>query len=196
MSRLIGRRSGGIRYTPVSTGRTVLVERIRLISLLLVTGLILIALETTALSRVKIPLFGWQAAAPSLGLLFTMAVGFLHGEREGGVTGLICGWLSDATMGESLMLYPLIYFLCGYLSGTVGKRSLAHNLPSFAVFAAVGGGIKCLAAVALAALELKAIPPAVWVWKGLVPAWVLTVLFSAAVYGIVKGEQWLLKPKS
>ena len=198
MSRLHGRTSGqgGIRYTSVSTGRPVLTERIRLVSLLLVTGLVLIGLETTALSRIRIPLLGWQAAAPSLGLLFSMAVGFLHGEREGGVTGLICGWLSDATMGESLMLYPLLYFLCGYLSGTVGKRSLAHNLPSFAVFAAVGGGLKCLVAIALAAVELRAVPPAVWVWRGLVPAWALTILFSAAVYGIVKGEQWILKPKS
>lgn len=199
MSRLSGRmsgRRGGIRYTPVSTGRTVLVERVCLVSILLVTGLTLIALETTALSRIPLSLFGWQAAAPSLGLLFPMAVGFLHGEREGGVTGLICGWLSDATMGESLMLYPLLYFLCGYLSGTVGKRRLAHNLPSFAVFAAVGGGLKCLMTVALAAVELRALPPVVWVWRGLVPAWVLTVLFSAAVYGIVKGEQWMMKPKS
>lgn len=199
MSRLSGRmsgRRGGIRYTPVSTGRTVLVERVCLVSILLVTGLTLIALETTALSRIRIPLFGWQAAAPSLGLLFSMAVGFLHGEREGGVTGLICGWLSDATMGDGMMLFPLLYFLCGYLSGTVGKRRLAHNLPSFGVFAALGGGLKCLLSVLTATVELKAIPPAVWVWKGLVPSWVLTVLFSAAVYGIVKGEQWLLKPKN
>lgn len=191
------RRPSGIRYTSVGTGsRPVLVEQIYLVALLLVTGLVLIGLETTALSRVKLPLFGWQAAAPSLGLLFSMAVGFLHGERVGGVTGLVCGWLSDATMGEGMMLYPLLYFLCGYLSGTVGKRSLAHNLPSFAVFAAVGGGLKCLVSVMTAALELRAIPPAVWVWRGLIPSWVLTVLFSAAVYGVVKGEQWILKPKS
>ena len=191
------RRPSGIRYTSVGTGsRPVLVEQIYLVALLLVTGLVLIGLETTALSRIRIPLFGWQAAAPSLGLLFSMAVGFLHGERVGGGTGLVCGWLSDATMGEGMMLYPLLYFLCGYLSGTVGKRSLAHNLPSFAVFAAVGGGLKCLVSVMTAALELRAIPPAVWVWRGLIPSWALTVLFSVAVYGVVKGEQWILKPKS
>ena len=199
MSRLSGRMSGrrsGIHYTSVSTGRTVLVERVCLVSILLVTGLTLIALETTALSRIKIPLFEWQAAAPSLGLLFSMAVGFLHGEREGGFTGLLCGWLSDSTTGEAMMLLPLLYFLCGYLSGTVGKRSLAHNLPSFGVFAAVGGGLKCLLSVGLAAVDLGTLPPAVWVWRGLIPSLVLTVLFSAAVYGIVRGEQWILKPKA
>ena len=189
-------RGGGVRYTAVGTGRPVLVEQIHLAALLLVTGIILVALETTALSRIKIPLFEWQAAAPSLGLLFSMAVGFLHGEREGGFTGLLCGWLSDSTTGEAMMLLPLLYFLCGYLSGTVGKRSLAHNLPSFGVFAAVGGGLKCLLSVAIAAVDLGALPPAVWVWRGLIPSLVLTVLFSAAVYGIVKAEQWILKPKA
>ena len=195
MSRPVG-RSGGIRYTAIGASRPVLVEQIHLAILLLVTGILLIALETTALSRIKIPLFGWQAAAPSLGLLFSMAVGFLHGEREGGLTGLLCGWLSDATTGETVMLFPLLYFLCGYLSGTVGKRSLAHNLPSFGVFAAVGGGLTCLVAIMTAGVKLGSIPPAVWVWKGLIPSWVLTILFSAIVYGIVKGEQWILKPKS
>ena len=196
MNRLGGRFTGGIRYVSVGTHRPALREQIRFICLFWVTGLVLIGLETTALSHIRIPLFGWQAAAPALGLLFSMAVGFLHGEREGGITGLVCGWLSDATMGAGVMLYPLLYFLCGYLSGTIGKRSLAHNLPSFAVFSVIGGGLKCLISVLTAAMEVQSIPPVVWVWKGLVPAWILTVLFSVAVYGIVWGEQWLLNSKS
>ena len=187
---------GGIRYTSIGTGRKVLTEQIKLAAALALTGLVLMGLETTALSHIRIPLFGWQAASPALGLLFSMAVGFLHGEREGAVTGLLAGWLADATLSRGMMLYPLLYFLCGCLSGTVGKRRLAHNLPSFMVFSVIGGGLRCLWAVCTAAAELKSLPPAVWVWTGLVPAWALTVLFSAAVYGIVWIERWLLKPKS
>lgn len=187
---------GGIRYTAVGTGRKVLTEQIKLAVTLTLTGLVLIGLETTALSRIRIPLFGWQAASPALGLLFSMAVGFLHGEREGGVTGLVAGWLADVTMSDGVMLCPLLYFLCGYLSGTVGKRRLAHNLPSFMVFSVIGGGLRCLWAFCTAAMKLRGLPPTVWVWTGLVPAWVLTVLFSAAVYGTVWAERWLLKPKN
>jgi uncharacterized membrane protein len=189
-------RGGGIRYTAVGTGHKVLTEQIKLAVTLTLTGLVLMGLETTALSRIPMPLFGWQAASPALGLLFSMAVGFLHGEREGGVTGLMAGWLADVTMSDGAMLSPLLYFLCGYLSGTVGKRRLAHNLPSFVVFSVIGGGLRCLWAVCLAAVELRGLPPTVWVWTGLVPAWVLTVLFSAAVYGVVWAERWLLKPKN
>ena len=194
MNRRADRRS--IRYVPVGGRRWVLTERIKLVAVLALVGLFLIGLETTALSHIRIPLFGWQAASPALSLLFSMAVGFLHGEREGGVTGLIAGWLADPTLGEGMMLYPLLYFLCGYLSGTVGKRRLAHNLPSFMVFSVIGGGLRCLWAVCTAAIDLRGAPPTVWIWTGLVPAWVLTVLFSAAVYGIVWVERWLLKPKN
>lgn len=188
---------GGIRYSSVGSGRRVLLEQIKLIIILSLTGCVLIALETTLLSRV--PLFGWSCAAPALGLLFSMAVGFLHGEREGGITGLFCGWLSDATTAGSasfgMMLLPLLYFLCGYMSGTVGKRRLAHNLPSFVVFSVVGGGLRFLLSVGQAVLELKSLPPVEWIWRGPTPAWVMTVLFSAAVYGIVWGEMKLSEPK-
>lgn len=190
---------GEIRYRSVGSGRKVLIEQIRLAALLFMTGCMLIALETTVLSRIPIPLFDWSSAAPALGLLFSMAVGFLHGEREGGITGLLCGWLSDATSTGSavygMMLLPLLYFLCGYMSGTVGKRRLAHNLPSFMVFSLVGGGLKFLFSLGTAVLELKAFPPISWIWRGLIPAWILTVLFSAAVYGVVWGEKKLLEPK-
>lgn len=191
----------GIRYTSVGEGRRVAAEQIKLILTLALTGCVLIALETTALSRIPLPGFGGTAAgAPALGLLFSMAVGFLHGEREGGITGLLTGWITDAALGgEStggIMLLPLLYFLCGYMSGTVGKRRLAHNLPSFMVFSAVGGGLKCLTAISVAAVRLRALPPAVWTVRGFIPSLILTVLFSAAVYGIVKGEQWLMRAKS
>ncbi len=174
-----------IHFTSVGNGRTVMVERVRLILALTLTGLVLIALETTALGRIRIPLFDWGAAAPSLGLLFAMAVGFVHGERAGGVAGLLAGWLSDATGSGGIMLLPLLYFLCAYLSGVVGRRRLAHNLPSFAVFALAGGGVECLFSVARAAVSIRSIPPAAWVWRGLIPVWVLTVLFSPLVYGLV-----------
>ena len=196
---MTGRNSGRIHYRSVGTGRKVLVEQIKLILTLILTGCFMIALETTVFARIPLPLFGWSPASPALGLLFTMAVGFLHGEREGGVTGLIGGWLSDAISPgasvEGMMVLPLLYFLCGYLSGTVGKRRLAHNLPSFMVFSVFGGGLKCLFGVGLAAVELGTLPPVTWVWRGLIPAWVLTVLFSAAVYGVVWGERKLLEPK-
>lgn len=196
---MTGRGREHIRYRSVGGGRKVLVEQIKLIAVLSLTGCMMIALETTVCARILLPLFHWSPASPALGLLFSMAVGFLHGEREGGIAGLMMGWLSDAVSAHAsvggMMVLPLLYFLCGYLSGTVGKRRLAHNLPSFMVFSVFGGGIKCLFAVGLSFLDLHALPPWTWIWRGVVPSGVLTVISSAAVYGIVWGERKLLEPK-
>lgn len=193
-----GRSGDRIRYRAVGSKRRVLGEQIKLTVVLLLTGCLMIALETTVCSRIHIPLFGWEAAAPALGLLFSMAVGFLYSEREGAIAGLIGGWLSDAVSANAsvrgMMVLPLLYFLCGYLSGIIGRRRLAHNLPSFMVFSVFGGGLKCLFTVGLAALELGTLPPASWVWRGLAPAWALTVVASAAVYGILWIERKWLEP--
>ena len=195
MSRPVTR--GSIHYTPMGSGRRVLIEQIKLTAVLALTCLVLLGLETTALSKIHIPLFGWQAASPALGLLLTMAVGFIYSEREGAVMGLFAGWLANASMaGSTILLYPILYVICGYMSGTVGRRHLAHNLPSFSVFALVGGGLHCLWALSEACIRLRGIPPTVWILSALVPVWVLTVLFSVPVYGLVRLEQWLLKTKN
>lgn len=196
---MTGHRKTRIRYTSAGSGRKFLLEQVKLTLILAVTGCLLIALETTVCARISIPLFGWAPASPALGLLFSMAVGFLYSEQEGGLTGLFCGWLCDAASVNAsvggMMVMPLLYFLCGYLSGAVGKRRLAHNLPSFMVFSVFGGGFRCLFTLGQAFLELRTLPPVTWFWRGMVPAWVLTVLASAAVYGIVWGERKLLEPK-
>ncbi len=183
-------------YTQVGRGRTVLAEQIKLTLTLTLTGCLLLALETTLFARLFPPFLGMGRAAPSMGILFCMAAGFLYGERVGGGYGLFLGFLSDCmdyASGETaVMILPLLYFLFGYLSGMVGKRRLAHNLPSFVVFAIIGGGLECLFEIGRAALRIGTLPPLPWIYQGLLPIWILTVLLSPAVYGILWLERWLL----
>ena len=192
-----------IRYRSVGSGRRVLLEQIRLILVLFFTGGVMLALETTVCSRIPVLLPGMNLrivyGTPALGLLFSMAVGFLYGEREGGITGMMAGWLTDAVSVDAavygMMVLPILYFLCGYMSGTVGRRRLAHNLPSFLVFATVGGGIKCLFSIGQAYLSAGALPPPSWILGGILPSLILTVIFSAPLYLIVRGEKRIVEPK-
>ncbi len=188
-----------VYYTSVGRGRGFLSERIRLIVVLAVTGCILLALETTALGRIPVPLFRMGRAAPSLGLLFCVATGFLFDERIGGGFGLFTGYLADCAdysrEGIGIMILPLVYFLFGFLAGTVGRRRLAHNLPSFLIFAAVGGGAEVLLCIASATLQARSLPPAEWVVRGTLPVWILTVLFSPLVYLILKFERKFIGEK-
>ncbi len=184
--------SGNIRYVSVGTGRTAAVDQMKWMVTLAITVCVLLALETTTLGRIRLPFFGFGAASPSLGLLFCMAVGFLLGEEAGGITGLFAGWLADSTGSGGMMLLPLMYFLCGYAAGAIGRQKLARNLPSFMVFSLCGGGGECVLLYVKAAIDTHTWPPPLWVWRGLVPLWILTILFSPVVYGLMKGEMKLL----
>ena len=95
------------RYVPSGRRRRFMSEQIRLVILLSLSACILLALQTTILSRFPLP-FSWSApAAPSLALLLVLAVGFQLGEQEGSVCGLAVGWLCDAVGSRDVMLLPL-----------------------------------------------------------------------------------------
>ncbi len=193
---LNGRRSDTVRYTQIGGGRAVLTEQIILVVTLTLTGCLLLAMETTLFARISLSSLGMGRAAPSLGLLFCMSAGFLYGERVGGGFGLFVGFLADSMdysrEGTGIMLLPLICFLFGSVSGIVGKRRLAHNLPSFTVFVIFGGGVECLIGILGACVQYRSFPPISWIWQGLMPIWVLTVFFSPIVYGILYFEKWLM----
>ena len=195
---MMGKRPDGeIRYTSSGKRSRINMEQILLGITLSLTGCVLIAVESAFPLVLPIPILGWQSASPALGLLFTMAVGFLHSEKEGGFTGLLAGLITDGAMGNRILLMPMLFFLCGYLTGLAGRRRLAHNLPSFMVFSLIGGGIHCLFGYLLAALNCLlfggSFPTLSWVWQGLIPVWILTVLVSPIPYLLVWGEKKLLR---
>lgn len=190
---MMGRRTDGeIRYTSTGKSRRLATEQILLIVSLSITGCILIAVESSLPLVLPFPILGWQAASPALGLLFSMAVGFLHSEREGGIAGLIAGFLVDGAMGSGILLMPLLFFLGGYLSGISGRRRLAHNLPSFMVFSLAGGLLYCLFILLREVILERMLPSPLWIWQGLVPVWILTVLVSPIPYLLVWGEKKIL----
>ncbi len=192
----MNRRPQTLHYTQVGKGRAVLSEQILLVVILTLTGCFLLSMESTVFGRISLASLGMGRAAPSLGILFCMSVGFLYDERIGGGYGIAMGFLADSMdytrEGSGVMLLPLLYFLFGYCSGVVGKRRLAHNLPSFLVFSMVGGGVECLVGILVAFVRGGGLPPFVWIYKGLFPVWILTVFFSPVVYGVMYSEKWLM----
>lgn len=181
-----------VRYTQAAKGRVAVVEIIKICVVIFLTGCILLAMETTAPGKIHLPFLPIPAAAPSLGILFVMAVGFLFDEKAGGITGLFVGWLADATGGDVIILLPLFYFLCGYLSGAVGKRKLARNLPSFLIFTLVGSAAEFAYSVGKIAVT-HSLPPVTFLTHNVLPTALLTLIWSPVVYGIVYVERKILK---
>lgn len=109
--------------------------RIKFIILGAVLSCILCALESTWLTAIKLPLLGYSS--PMLCLGMTVATGFLIGEREGGVAGLFSGFLCECAEGDGIFIYPLLFFIFGYLTGILTDRILGKNLASYLVFLSV-----------------------------------------------------------
>ena len=196
-------RGGHIRYRSSTRRRRVLITRLRFVLCLCLAGILLVACENTLLSAIPLPLTSWilslvgvhdgglLRAAPALGLLFAMAVGFLLGEEEGSLAGLLTGLLCEAATAsvgvvETAILLPILFALCGGLSGLLCKRGLGQNWPSFLVFAAVGGALTVGFELIRAALSAGGFPPLSYALLYTVPRWITTTLASPLVYGVVR----------
>ncbi len=179
-----GARAGG--HTP-SGGRNPWLrwEKIKKWVLGVVVAVLSAALQTTLLSRLPLP---WLSpASPSLTLLCTLAAGFFLGEREGAIMGLMAGFFAEAATGEGIMLLPLLYTLCGYLVGWLSRDHLAHNLPSYLVWAAIGGVWEQAVRYVAAAIRTASLPPAVMLGRDLFPHLIMTLLFAPLIYGAYRG---------
>lgn len=139
-----------------------------------------VALQTTVLSHIDLPFL--SPAAPSLTLLWVIAMGLFVGEKEGAVMGLICGILADAAAGETWMLLPVVYTLCGYLVGILSKDRLARNLPSYAVWVLVGGIWEQVTLYVRYMIRIGGLPSSRMISEELLPRLLLTLALVWAVY--------------
>ena len=91
-------------------------------------------LQTTCLS-----FFG---KVPALTFALVCAIGFVFGERAGGVAGILTGILTDILGNSGFSFSPIVFMLCGYCCGAFVGWFLSKNLPSFLIYAAIAGVIK------------------------------------------------------
>ena len=172
-------------YVPVRAAGWLRWRRIKEILICLVAACITVAAETTILSHIKLPFLA--PATPFLGLITVLAAAFFLGEREAAVAGIIIGFFHDAVMDTGIMMTPVLYMLLGYACGLAARAWLSKNLPSFAVFAAVGTVIELLFRYGQSAVAVRGWPSGYVLLYDLLPRGFVTLLFIPAVYLLVKG---------
>ncbi len=154
---------------------------------------VLAALNTTLLS--KIPLFILPAGRPPLCLLFVLACGYLLGEKEGCVCGLMGGFMAECAdmtpLLGGIMLLPLIYCILGYVAGALADDWLAKNLPSFEVYALLGIFISGMVDLLLSMIKGGDISFMHYLLGSLLPELILALLTAPILYGFV----YLLKKR-
>ncbi len=78
---------------------------------------------------------------PDITFALVCAIGFVYGERYGGIFGL-CGGVLIAALGSGgISLSPIMFTLCGYLCGALPEVILRRNFLSYLVYTPMMGAI-------------------------------------------------------
>lgn len=94
----------------------------RLISTILVV-FVCFVLQTTLFQTLAL-----ADVVPNLLLIATVAYGYMGGEKEGILVGLLCGLLIDLFFGSVIGLNSLILMIIGYLNGVLNKIYYTDDL--------------------------------------------------------------------
>ena len=79
---------------------------------------------------------------PAIVLCLVCAIGFLCGERCGGICGVVGGFFIDMLGSVGIGFSPVIYMLAGYLCGYFSKVFLKRNFLSFIIYSLCVGGVQ------------------------------------------------------
>ena len=75
---------------------------------------------------------------PNLLLILTVSTGYIRGQKDGLITGLICGLLSDVVFGSVIGLYGLIFMVIGFFSGYGNKIYFKNNFTAPLILVGIG----------------------------------------------------------
>lgn len=79
-------------------------------------------LQTTLFFHIKL-----ANVIPNLLIVVTVSIAYTRGQKDGMITGLLCGLLSDCVFGSVIGLHGFIYMFIGYLCGLSNIIYWKHN---------------------------------------------------------------------
>lgn len=137
--------------------------------------LVFTMLQTTVFSRFR-P-FG---AVPDLMLSLVMAIGASEGEKWGGVSGLICAFVIEATGSASnVTLLPLLYVPCGFFVGVIMKIYFKDSVIVRLIYTSAACLLRCVVTVIYVFLGYKNVDVGIMLKGIVVPEFFSTLLMSA-----------------
>ncbi len=122
---------------------------------------------------------------PDITFALVCAIGFISGERYGGIFGLTGGVLIMALGSGDVSFAPIMQTVCGYLCGVLPKLILRRNFLSYLVFTAIMGAIH----IFFSAIYLFLLSESYEIWsvigKRIVPELFSCIILMIAAYGII-----------
>lgn len=127
---------------------------------------------------------------PAFTFAYVTVIGFLLGEKVGGVFGLLAGYLLDALGGVGFSLLPIFYMLAGYLCGYMLNSFLRRNFLSYLVYACVAGLFKVIYTMLIIALHTESFNIIKIFTQTMVPEFFAFIICTPMIYflclGIIK----------
>ena len=132
---------------------------------------------------------------PDLTFALICAIGFVAGEKYGGIFGLVGGVLISALGSGGVSLSPILFTLCGYLCGALPRVMLRRNLLSYLIYTPIMGAIHLIFTLIYYIMLSQSYD----IWsvfaKRIIPEFFLCVIFMIAAYGAVRLIYKLFKVK-
>lgn len=136
------------------------------------------------LETVTLPLAGTEII-PDLVLCAVVAVGMAEDERVAGICGVAAGFFIDALGAVGICLSPLLYGICGYLTGVLVRFFLRRNFPSYIIYVASAAAARSVITLMMVYVYGNTVPLYSAFADIVIPEFILTVLCCPVLYLII-----------
>ncbi len=166
--------------------------RERVVRYIVLTAILLVicaTVQVSVLSRFRI-----LGTVPDMMLCVVLLLGYFGGRQLGAICGIAAGVLVEAMGSHGIVLLPLFYLFCGYLTGHYA-RSLTRGFLLYLPY--LGIALPCRAAVTLlyASLTYQSIHLTDLLIQTMLPELLLTAALGCALYYPMRGFYGLLERK-
>ena len=148
---------------------------------LLLTGVLLMTLQTTLLASLPI-----QRFRPDLVLIFILYLGFSFSNVSGGLLAFFLGFLMDLFSGNTFGLYtftrPLIFFVAQLVRSRFYWQGFSFQFLFVFVFSALEGFFILLLLSGVSSTPLHNLYPSMW--THLLPQSLFTGLMTPVLFGL------------
>ncbi len=122
---------------------------------------------------------------PDITFSLVCAIGFIVGEKYGGIFGLFGGLLITALGSGEISFSPILYTVCGYLCGVLPNLILRRNFLSYLVYTPIMGAVHIFFSVMYLFLLSKSYE--IWsvIGKRILPELFSCMILMIAAYGVI-----------
>ncbi len=148
-------------------------------------------LQVSVLSRFR--LFG---IVPDLMLCVVMCLSYFGGRQLGAICGIAAGVLVESMGSHGIVLLPLFYLFCGYLTGHYARVIIPRSFPAFLAYFGICLPFRGALTLLCACLQYQNIHLPALLLKTILPELLLTAVPACIIYYPMRLFYGLLERKS